>query len=135
MDKKLSVLGFDLHGTLANQSSIKNSSKKTDTIGKVEGGTIYVSDEVIEEAFENIKATLDLVTICREINVIRYISSVILKEYQKGLIPLASLSKSIEDKKPFIETDKSNQVVPSSLFRAIATFATDLPSEEPENDL
>lgn len=130
--KKEDSTALDVVHTL--QSPVKKSklNRKADNIEK---GSIFVTNEVIDQAFADIKASLDLVTICREINVIRYISSVILKEYQKGLIPLASLSKSIEDKQPSIDIKKSNQVISSSLFRAIATFASDLPSEEPENDL
>jgi len=100
--------------------------------GIVDGSTIYVADEVFEEAFRNIKATLDLVTICREVNVIRYLASVLLREYQKGLIPIASLSKSMQEKKELENKDETRKKLASNSFcKALADFASDLPYEEP----
>ena len=135
IDKKLSVLGFDLPGVLASQSTIK-STNKDNKPAQVEGGTIFVSPEVIDEAYDNIKATLDLVTICREVNVIRYLSSVLLKDYQKGLIPLASLSKSMQEKRDRQEKERlKRQLTANPLFKALANFASDLPKEEADDDI
>ena len=95
-------------------------------------GTIYVSGEIIEEAWENITATLDMVTVCREVNVVKYLSSVLFKEYQKTLIPLATLSKQMQEKRKREREEASKN---NPLFGVIARFATDFVKvEENEED-
>ena len=119
---------FDVNSNVTAKTELPHP----DIEEKMEKGTIYVSDKIIDEAWDNIKASLDLVTVCREVNVIKYLSSVLIKEYQKALIPLAILSKQMQEKRKS-ESDKAIKKNP--LFGIIAKFASDFPmKEEKEED-
>ena len=50
-----------------------------------------VSKEVFEKAYASIRADLDVVTICKELQVLRILSKLLLKNHLKEVIPVAAL--------------------------------------------
>lgn len=119
--------------TVRPSTSLKAQTSDLGTEAYVEDGSIYVSSKIIDEAFDSIKESLDLVTICREINTIRYLASVLIKDYQKGLIPLAAFSQKMQMNR---EREESAGLKRKSLlFKKIAQFASDLPLEHRKSDV
>ena len=49
-------------------------------------------NEVIDEAFNIVEKSLDAITIVQQINVLKFISHFILKEYHTKLVPLVALN-------------------------------------------
>lgn len=97
--------------------------------GKIHRGTIYVSSSMIDHAWDHISGTLDLVTLCKEVNVVKYLSNILFKEYQKTLIPIATFSKQMEEKK---RQEHAEQMKKNPIFGAIAKFTAELPLNEEE---
>ena len=91
-------------------------SNEPDTAHNIrqEKGTIFAPPELIDEAWSNVQQSLDLVTLCREINVIKYLSSILFKDYQRALIPLACLNQQIQNIK--MNEQKNNYTKRKSLL-------------------
>lgn len=100
--------------------------------GYSEKGTIYVSSKVIDEAFDTIRSNLDMVTICREINTIRCLASLLVKDYQKDLVPLMSLSKYMQEKR---DREAKQKIVKNSCTKFLNKVASDLPLDDRQLDV
>lgn len=89
------------HSDFMRELRIKSEENKEGNpekaVDKSEAGTIYVSSQIIDKAFDAIKCNLDMVSICREMNILKCLTSVLLRDYHSDLVPLVSLSKYLEE--------------------------------------
>ena len=133
-NKVTTTSGAEFQSLFTQQTGKSRSGARTnpDIDANIKKGTIFVSSGVIDQAYNSIRGSLDLVTICREINTVRYLASFFIKNYQKGLIPLVALSKTLQENKERLNIRKSKS---NALYRAMTQFASDLPLEEQEVDI
>ena len=133
-NKVTTTSGAEFQSLFTQQTGKSRPGARTnpDIDANIKKGTIYVSSGVIDQAYDSIRGSLDLVTICREINTVRYLASFFIKNYQKGLIPLVALSKTLQEKKEKLNIRKSKS---NTLYTAMTQFARDLPLEEQEEDI
>ena len=133
-NKVTTTSGAEFQSLFTQQTGKSRPGARTnpDIDANIKKGTIYVSSGVIDQAYDSIRGSLDLVTICREINTVRYLASFFIKNYQKGLIPLVALSKTLQEKKEKLNIRKSKS---NTLYTAMTQFASDLPLEEQEEDI
>lgn len=108
-------LGFD-------RSSLRNIKVDREDPPSDSEETIYVSNSIIDEAWDTIKASLDLVSICREVSVIKSSSRIFFKKYQRNLLPLVSLSNQIREKRTIEYTEKKLRRWPSKIHRWISSL-------------
>ncbi len=90
-------------------------------------GRLPASQKVINQAYDIIEESLDVVTMAKEINTVRFIASFLLEEYQKVLIPFISLNIDLEHKKQLEEVNsklKAPDQKEQDLLAAIS-FAVD----------
>jgi hypothetical protein len=129
-----STSGADFQSSFTHQigNSRRGVSTNPDIDAHIEKGTIFVSSSVIDQAYDSIRGSLDLVTICKEINTVRLLASFFIKNYQKGLIPLVSLSKTLQENKERLNTRKSETNV---VYRAMNYIASGFSFEEQEDDI
>ena len=71
-------------------------------------------------------------TICREINTVRFLASFFIKNYQKSLLPLVALSKTLQENKERLNIRKFKS---NTIYRAMSQIASDLSLEEQEDDI
>ena len=133
-NKVNSTSGADFQSSFTQQigKSRRGVSTNPDIDAHVEKGTIFVSSSVIDQAYDSIRGSLDLVTICKEINTVRLLASFFIKNYQKNLIPLVSLSKTLQENKERLNTRKSTTNV---VYRAMNYIASGFSFEEQEDDI
>ena len=120
--------GAEFHSSfthMADKSRLRVSTNP-DIDAHIEKGTIFESSGIIDQAYDSIRGSLDLATICREIDAVRYLASFFVKNYQKGLIPLVALSNTLQENN--ISKSKSNAVC-----RAMRHFASDFQLEKQED--
>lgn len=138
--KKKSSQSKNQVGSTKHSDFMRAMSSKSGTTHQIdpetdayaEKGTIYVSSKVVDKAFDTIKSNLDLVTICREINTIRCLASILMRDYHKGLVPLVSLSKYLQEDQ--YKAMKS-KIKPNSCYKYLSQVASDLPLDDQEIDI
>jgi hypothetical protein len=107
-------------------------STNPDINAHIEKGTIFVSSGVIDQAYDSIRGSLDLVTICKEINTVRFLATFFIKNYQKGLIPLVALSKTLQENKERLNIGKPKS---NAVYSAMTYIASGFSFEEQEDDI
>ena len=65
-----------------------------------------VPEKIVQKAYQKIEKNLDVVSICRQFNILMFISSILLKDYQLSLIPILEVN-NLFDKKDEIKSPKS----------------------------
>lgn len=75
---------------LADQEN-KNYAK----MQKFKGGLFETNDSVFELALANLQSSLDVGTICKEINILKVLRQLLLTDYQTKIIPLTALNSAI----------------------------------------
>lgn len=122
--KKVMPDNLNLHNPV--NSKDRESSNKP----KTESGSIYqdkhgfhmASSDVFDKAYSKIEDSLDVVTICKELNCLKLLSHLLLTEYHTKLLPLASLNSFIlksEKLAQLNEDIKSNPKEPKVVLQAI----------------
>lgn len=76
-------------------------------------GNYYVPSAWVETAYENIMKNFDICTLSRELSVLRFMASALLRDYQLALIPLADVQQLGSDEKKAPDEEVSLKAAPS----------------------
>ena len=83
-----------------DEANVLNDDAQTDEYNLAE--IKEAPAEVIDEAYSIVKNSLDAITIVQQINVLKFISHFILREYHTKLVPLVALNIDLRHNNKYI---------------------------------
>lgn len=100
-----SLIGSSLHkyvvvekvyGIVPETTGYLCCKKKKGEVGSQNSrGSFFVTQDTFDKAYAKIVSSLDVVSLSKEMNILRFISSSILQDYHLALIPLMAIDKSL----------------------------------------